>query len=124
MRGIHRGPPFGHAAGLHEGVDGEQHLPVAPVRQFDACADVCFGEIEPGEVAGVRGVLEPEIDGVGARLYRCFQGGKAAGRGHEFHGRGSSFHDGQSMGRPPPGPCRRSNGAPRGAPFLQAYSSV
>ncbi|KAG1241476.1 hypothetical protein G6F65_018977 [Rhizopus arrhizus] len=87
VRGVYRVAPFLRAARLHERVDGEQHLTPLAMRQFDACADVVFGEVEPGEIAGVGRILEPEIDGVGARLDGGFQGGEAAGRGHELDGR-------------------------------------
>lgn len=87
VRGIDRLAPFMAAAGLHEGVDGEQHLALPAVRQFDAGADVAFGEIEPGEVAGVGGVLQAQVDGVCACLDRRLQRGQAAGRRNEFQGR-------------------------------------
>ena len=71
MRGIDRLAPFVAAARLHEGVDGEQHLAVPAVRQLDAGADVAFGEIEPGEVAGVGGVLQAQVDGCLLYTSRC-----------------------------------------------------
>ncbi|MCY1384609.1 hypothetical protein D9M69_728890 [compost metagenome] len=45
LGGVHRGAPLLRPARLHEGVDGEQHLALAAVRQLHAGADIGFGEI-------------------------------------------------------------------------------
>ena len=65
---IHRRGPVCPVGGLGEGVEGQQHLAPPGMGVGDALAQARRVEVEPGEVAGVGGVLEAEIDGIGAMV--------------------------------------------------------
>jgi hypothetical protein len=55
------------------------------MREFHAGMNIGLAEIQAGEIAGVGGVLQPQVHGIGAGLERSLQGRQAASRGNEFH---------------------------------------
>ncbi len=51
----------------------------------DPFAGALVGEVQPGKLTGVGGILEAEIDGIGAFIHRPLQGRQVAGRADELH---------------------------------------
>jgi hypothetical protein len=76
--------------GLRVGVEGQQHLAAAVVGVAHALGHGLVVEVEAAEVAGVGGVLETEIDAVGAVVDGGLEGGQAAGGADQFDGAGRS----------------------------------
>ena len=81
---VDRALPFGDAADLRKGVDGEQHFFAARLRVAQAF-DQCFAiEIQAGEIARVGAVLEAEINRIGTVIDRRFQRRQTACRTNQF----------------------------------------
>jgi len=89
------GRPALPVVGLRVGVEGQQHLAAAGMGVAHALVEGLVVEVEPAEIAGVGGVLEAEIDAIGAVIDGCFKGGQAAGGADQFDGaRGSHGQSG------------------------------
>ena len=92
--------PARPVAGLRVGVEREQDLAFARVGVGDALAHLRRVEVEAAEVARVGGVLEAEVDAVGAVIDGGLERRKAAGGADEFdrgrHGHGSGISRGKN----------------------------
>ena len=81
---VDRLPPQAELAGRRKGVDRQQHLGAALVGIGDRLFEFGRGEVEAGEVAGVGGVLQAAIDGVGAGIDGGAQARRRSRRADQF----------------------------------------
>ena len=81
---VDRLPPGRGVARVGEGVHRHQHLAPARMGIADALAHLRVVEVQAGEVARVGGVLQAQVDGVGAGVHGHLQRAQRAGRADEL----------------------------------------
>ena len=95
---VHCRAPGRGVGGLRVGVERHEHLAALGVGVGNAAGDGGFVKVQSGEVAGIGGVAQAQVDAAGAVVHCGLEGRQAACGADQFKGRGSPFRGGCAGG--------------------------